>query len=371
MITYDLIFIGLVNLNENKGDSNHFRKLTSYMQNQFKIHIISFTDTKLDNFYKLNSSKFKFFRLLIWNLSIANKIFQINRKTNISTVYFRESGLVISPYFICYLLGIKLIVEINGFNIDTLPVSKKLTIPLFRYIYKFSDGFVASKGYSLFIQNHFNVPVNKICTVSLGHNFNSQDQIVSSIKYEIPTLVFIGNIIQYQGLELFLKGLNEYLLHYSDNIQLFIYGDGPAKVDLLKTVKDLNLKEKVKFFESVNEADLGKILRPCQIGISPFLPDTGQLGTKSALKTYDYMLNKLPIITSSMDEMADFLVANNIGKSISEYTELEIANCIDTILKKENLQESEIVFRKNFKKWLDVFSWEARFEKIKIFIEGV
>jgi glycosyltransferase involved in cell wall biosynthesis len=371
MIKQNTIFIGLVDLSSNKGDSNHFRKLTNYMKNQFEIHVISFTDTKLDNFYKLNSSRFKFIRVLIWNLSIAIKIFQINKESKISTVYFRESGLVISPYFMCKLLGIKLIIEINGVNVDDLPFSKKLTIPLFKYLYKFSNGFVASRGYSFFIQNYFNVPPMKICKVNLGHNYNFKDGVLSFKKYEIPTLVFIGNLTRYQGLELFIKGFNEYIQNYSDHIQLFIYGDGSDKGALLKIVQDLNLTEKVKFFERVEEEDLGKILAPCHIGISPFSPNRGQLASISALKTYDYMLNKLPILTSSMDEMSDFLVGNNIGKSISIYTEIEIAKCINIILRKENLQESEKVFRNNFKKWVNDFSWDSRFEKINLFIQHV
>jgi glycosyltransferase involved in cell wall biosynthesis len=162
-----------------------------------------------------------------------------------------------------------------------------------------------------------------------------------------------------------------YLDNISSNIQFFIFGDGPEKLELIDLVIQLDISSHVKFFESVPESNLVFVLSKCHVGVSPFSPERGQKATISALKTYDYILNKLAILTSTMDEMGDFIESNEIGVVINIFNKYEIANSIKKILDVHSLDKANLAFNKNMGNWLKEFSWEARFEKIKIFIEGV
>lgn len=362
-----LLFIGLVDLNQNKGDSNHFKKLTNYFIDKNDSYIISFTQINNDFHETISYPKNKFIRLIYWNLRIAYLIFKFKMKKNISVIYFRESGMVISPYFVCKLLKIKIIVEINGVLIDDLPLPRGIIKNFYSVLYSFANGFVASKGYGLLIQKNFNVNKNKICSVNLGHNYNNKIRIESE-KFSKFTLVFIGNITQYQGLELFIRGLKLYIENYSKDVQLLIYGDGPDKENIILLSNKLKINSYVQFNNAIDQKQLMTILPKCHVGLSPFSIQRGDFGTISALKTYDYLISKLAILTSSMDEMSEFIETNNIGKSINNYTDVEISQLLFQMSNSEYLLKVQSSFDDNFNNWLKDFSWETRFDKISNFV---
>lgn len=367
-----VLFVGLVDMNEVKGDSNHFRRLTTFMDNYFDVFVISFTKSENKKYSKINFPANKLLRVLYWNSIIFYLIFKHRLFYNVKKIYFRESGLVISPYIASFLFGIKLYVEINGVNIDDLPVSKKVSLPLFKFVYKFSKKFVASKGYGRLIHFNFDIPNSKIHTVSLGFDFLPQNFSVDDDKFYEKTIVFIGNVIEYQGLDLFLDGFNFYLRNNDDTVKLLIIGEGSQKDYLVNKVEQLGISKNVTFLSQKTQSALASILKKCHLGISVFSQNRGRRKTISALKTYDYINASLPILTSDMDEMSDFIVSNNIGKVIYDYVPEEYAAKIDGCLNDDFILNSQAAYASSIDKWGVKFSWEARFESIKkVILEDV
>ncbi len=360
-----LLFIGLVDTNQIKGDSNHFRKLTSYMSDYCEVFIASFTNKISDKHFKIKFPKNSLYRIVYWNSIIAYLIFFNYRKNNILKVYFRESGLVISPYLICWLLNIKLFVEINGVTTDDIPIPKNISTLLFKNIYKLGTGFVASRGYSKLIHDNFDIPLKKIYQTNLGFDFNQDVSGKLIFKFPIKTIVFIGNIVEYQGIDLFLNAYYEYLKCGNSEVQFFIIGDGPQLNDLRSKVDVLQLENNVKFIAPMAQHELSELLLKCHIGISPFSNKRGKQKTISALKTYDYLNARLPILTSIMDDMSDFVIQENIGVVINLFTVDEIYNKLFICLDDGFLQKVKSEYDRKFNIYSDSFSWENRFSFIK------
>ncbi|ESU27265.1 hypothetical protein FLJC2902T_19680 [Flavobacterium limnosediminis JC2902] len=359
-----IVFIGLVDMNEIKGDSNHFRKLTTFMQSHFDVFVISFTQSENKKYSTIHFPKNKLFRLIYWNFALFHLICKNYFFNGVNRIYFRESGLVISPYIASFLFRIKLYTEINGVTIDDLPISKKISKPLFRNIYKLSRKFVASKGYGELIHVNFNVPHSKIHKVSLGFDFLPQNYDDSN-KFEEKTIVFIGNVVEYQGLDMFLEGYNLYVKNVDSAVKLLIIGDGSQKEFLKQRAEELHLENNVSFLPPMSQSELNIILKKCHLGISTFSQNRGRPQTISALKTYDYINARLPILTSDMDEMCDFIKFNNIGEVISEYVPVEYSYKISKCLKIDFIENTELIYKMNLKEWGDKFSWNTRFESIK------
>lgn len=360
-----LLFIGLVDTNQIKGDSNHFRKLTSYMSSYCEVFIASFTNKVSDTHFKIKFPKKALYRIVYWNLYLAYLIFLNYKKNNISKVYFRESGLVLSPYLICWFLNIKLYIEINGVTADDLPMPKNISTYLFKNFYKLGTGFVASRGYSNLIYENYNIPSEKIHQTNLGFDFIKDISELSISKFPIKTIVFIGNVVEYQGLDLFLDAYYKYVKCTNSKVQFLIVGDGPQLQDLRHKVNDMKLGNYVKFIAPIMPNELSELLLKCHVGISPFSNKRGKQKTISALKTYDYLNARLPILTSEMDEMSDFVIKENIGEVINCFTMDEIYKkliiCLDDVF----LQKVKSEYDNKFEKFSETFSWERRFSFIK------
>lgn len=360
-----ILFIGLVDFQQNKGDSNHFRMLTTYMSNYCDIFLVSFTNKISDIHFKIKFPRNSLYRIIYWNSILVYLILLNFKKNKISKVYYRESGLVLSPYFICWVLNIKLFVEINGVTSDDLPIPKKISTLLFKNVYKLATGFIASRGYSKLVYENFDIPLEKIHQTNLGFDFNKDISDSSIIKFPIKTIAFIGNIIEYQGLDLFLDAYHKYVNFANSNVLFLIIGDGPQLQSLRRKVVDKKLEKYVKFIAPIAQHELSEILLKCHIGISPFSNKRGKQKTISALKTYDYLNAKLPILTSVMDEMSDFVIEENIGEVINYFTADEIYKKLIICLEDSFLQKVKSEYDKKFEIYRKTFSWKSRFTFIK------
>lgn len=360
-----ILFIGLVDMDKLKGDSNHFKKLTTFMDVHFEVFVISFTKSENKNYSSINFPKNKLFRLLYWNISIFNLIRKNLKQNKIKKIYFRESGFVLSPYLASFLFGIKLYVEINGVTADDLPISKKITYYFFKNLYKLGHKFVASSGYAQLIHVNFAVSYNKIHIVSLGLDILPQKLNSCNSKFTKKTIVFIGNIVEYQGLDLFIDGFNIFVKTIDNSVNLLLIGEGSQKEFLLKKVFELNLKNNVSFLPPIPSNELNTLLKKCHLGISTFSQKRGNPHTISALKTYDYINASLPILTSDMDEMAEFIEREMIGEVIHNYIPLEYCNKISKCLNNDFTDNVALIYENNLNKWVNKFSWNTRFNSIK------
>jgi glycosyltransferase involved in cell wall biosynthesis len=365
----EILFIGLVNFNTEKGDAVHFKKLSNFLTQKYNGRFITLTDGKSDSIHKkIRFPSNKIFRLIYWNIIIFyNAFFFLLTNKKIKVVYFRESGLVISPYFLKLFFRTKLIVEINGVNIDDLSIPKSITKPLFKLLYKISDFITASRGYVKLLNMEFIVPLSKFIKVQLGYDpylpktrseCFKHVELNSDKKY----LLFIGNLTAYQGLQNVipaLKGLFEKDL----DLRLLIVGDGYYLEEVKRLVNEYSLNERTIFIPRVSKDLIRYYVGISEIGLSPFSFNRGIKGSISGLKTFDYLFGGLPIFTSEMDDMAIMIKDNKWGEYFKESDDIQQ---IEGMI--QNLLINNMSYRKNVVANRDLlhekFSWENRFSKI-------
>ena len=369
-----ILFIGLVNFKKETGDAVHFKKLTNYLLEEYNGKFITLTSGKSNN----NHKKIKFpsnriYRLLYWNINIFIHSFLILIKDkNIKCIYFRESGLVISPFFLKFFFRRKFILEVNGVNIDDLGLPKLITKPIFKLLYRIPSLITASKGYVKLLHQEFLVPFERFIIVQLGYDRYKvlpREECIDDINLNKDNryILFIGNITAYQGLQNVIPSL-DVILNSNPDTYLLIVGDGYYLNEVIKLVEKNNIKDKTIFVPRVTKEIIRYYVSCSEIGLSPFSFNRGIKGSISGLKTFDYLFGGLPIFTSEMDDMAEMIKDNEWGEFFKESDDIQqIQNLIQKLLINNKSYRKNVVENRDL--LYKQFSWENRFSKILNTIE--
>ncbi|MAM30005.1 MAG: hypothetical protein CMC13_13365 [Flavobacteriaceae bacterium] len=369
-----ILLIGLVNLKENKGDSNHFRKLINYLRKDQNVFTLTLGNSQNSNNEKLiYYPKNRIFRQLYWNFIISYYIIYLKITHDINVVYARPMGAIIMPYIICALINLKYSFEINGILFEgylNKPKIHKVLNILYNWLLKKSEFIAASKGYCIYLNKTFNVSKKNLLELTLGYDkidfLPSTKNSLSHLNLKNKNyIIFIGNIAEYQGLQYILKTIYKYQYQLINlNIELLIIGDGSFKKQLINYTNKKKITSLVRFIQPLKKSELKHYLVISKIGLSPFDYKRGIEGTISGLKTYDYFFHKVPILTSKMDDAALYIENKDIGKVIKKFDEDEIYLLIKDMLSvtyqnrvKENYEKYYIEIENNF-------SWDNRFKKI-------
>ena len=368
-----ILLIGLVDLaHPSKGDSKHFSLLVTYLSQLFKVYTITLSNTEPStdqNFY-LRYPKNNLLRNIYWNRKCFSLIKQIKQIEKIDLVYSRAQNLF-GIYFTATYFKLKLGVEINGMIVHDFS-SKILTyleLKLYQYLFTKVDFFTASKGYIQYIIDYFAVQPQKTVPLNLGHTgqiMNCSKEIARTklaLDLDKQYFLFIGNVIEYQGLALLLEVANIYQEAFRKQQFCFlIVGDGPSKRTLQAYALQYQLTDLIEFRNPVQGVAFEYYLNIDAIGLSPLSPNKGGKGSRATLKTFDYFFHRMPILTSFIDEMGDFITANGFGYSIQDYSSTEVYKLLLLLhLEKEAIKSR---YEVQFEQKIASFTWDNRFKKI-------
>lgn len=89
-----------------------------------------------------------------------------------------------------------------------------------------------------------------------------------AIKNKVPTIVFLGRLVERKGCQWLLKALKALQKNYHRPYKVIIAGKGPLKAKLENYVKHNDIK-KVKFIGFVDENDKAKLLAGADIAVFP------------------------------------------------------------------------------------------------------
>lgn len=108
--------------------------------------------------------------------------------------------------------------------------------------------------------------------------------------------IYPGTFNWHQGLDIAIKAFKN-VLNEENNIEFHIYGDGPAKNDLLKFVNELGIENKVLFFEPKSLEEISLIISEADAGIVPKRADS--FGNEAfSTKILEFMALGVPVIVS-------------------------------------------------------------------------
>jgi glycosyltransferase involved in cell wall biosynthesis len=174
-------------------------------------------------------------------------------------------------------------------------------------------------------------------------------------------LVFVGNLLKKQGLELLINAISV-VRKKVKKIKLVIVGDGPEKEKLELLVENLDLKSNVKFTGWIfKPKDMYKIMNKSSMGCATYLKEIISFTQFSdPTKIKDYLSCGLPIIATNTFHNAKELNTRKCLILLNEQKIKILATLITSAIKnKKKLDEMRI----NCYKYISNFYWDKIFFK--------
>jgi len=231
------------------------------------------------------------------------------------------------------------------------------------YVYKnCSNIFVPSKGFINALLER-GIPRDKITywPQYAEDLFKPLDKkIITGISQDFFNIIFTGNIGIAQGLEILPRAAS--LIKKKDDqakIKFNIVGDGRAKPELIKAVRDLNVEEMFNFFDHRPVEKIPELLSACNIAFLS-LKDDPIFRITIPAKLQTYLACGKPIVAAISGEAANIITESNAGLCSPPCDEETLAN---NILKLYRMDEKELAkFSENARRY-----YENNFEKNKLF----
>lgn len=177
------------------------------------------------------------------------------------------------------------------------------------------------------------------------------------------TIVFMGHLLEKQGVQLILNSLPEIIKLYPQ-IKFKIIGDGSYKESLILLAKKLNIEDHCYFMGKIdNIRELEKEVAKSTIAVAPYIKSLDKwtyYADPGKIKTY--LACGVPVILTDLSWNAKEIELNKCGLIIEDSVK-SITNSIFFLLNKENNKE----FRENAVEYSKSFNYSNIFRKIKIF----
>lgn len=187
-------------------------------------------------------------------------------------------------------------------------------------------------------------------------------KIKSFEKIDKKQIVFLGNLMEKQGIQFVLKALPRVIKKVPE-IKFVIVGDGEYMGTLRKFVEDLKITNNVKFTGFMKKlSDAQEILLDSALAVAIYEegnPETNFTYYTDQGKIKNYLGCGLPVLLSDVPPIAKDLEKNNCGLIINN-NPLKISEKIIELFSSEAKLR---FYRKNVLNFRDRFDWELIFSK--------
>ncbi|MBL8046188.1 MAG: glycosyltransferase [Anaerolineales bacterium] len=147
-----------------------------------------------------------------------------------------------------------------------------------------------------------------------------------------PTLLFVGQLRHYKGVDDLLRALK----HLDTNVQLLIAGDGPQRAHWKVLTHELGLRERVNFLGNVPDAELPALYQRASVFVLPSTSRAESYGTVLV----EAMASGLPCVTTEIGSGNSFVVQNEqTGLVVPPHAPPALAATLQRLLKDANLCE--------------------------------
>lgn len=120
--------------------------------------------------------------------------------------------------------------------------------------------------------------------------------------FEGPTLVFVGSLIPWQGLEPLLRALHVLNQEWTVRFNLVVAGEGPARKDSGRLVRELGLERQVRFVGRLEMDEVPGLIAACDLGYVGHVGRNRAAVYHSPLKLYEYMAMGRPVVASMSED---------------------------------------------------------------------
>ncbi len=202
-----------------------------------------------------------------------------------------------------------------------------------------------------------NCKASKFFLVKNG--YNSKLFVPAREKNKIFTLVFHGNIGQFQYPELLIEVIKE-LNHRNEKVECIVIGSGSRQ-----GVFEANHLSNLKFLGRLNNEELATIISKAHVGIS-FRTDNEVSARSIPVRVSEYIGVGIPSILTPRSEGGEVLEQFNVGKAFDNNQLQEICDFIVQLKCDEQLY---LDYHQNIMKVRPNFSREAGAEHFRMLVE--
>jgi len=292
----------------------------------------------------IEKNPFNIFKLIFFVISQFFSLLKICLSFKPDVIYchwFAPQAIV--SYVVCKMLNIKLIFTSHGSDVLMLNNMGRLGSYIIKKITMFSFKYTAVSSTVLYEINR-NLPKEeldkkkyKVIPMGIDSNmFNFEKYPKNPFeKDEVLNFLFIGRLIDYKGVDILLKTLEEYK-SINSKFTLDILGSGTEEKRLRSLVKSLNLTDQVNFAGFVGFDEKIKYLKKADCLIVPSKRKYGQLEGGPLTLIEGFSLGKLCIVSDSIG----FIEHCNKYNSI-RFKSGDSKSLLDAILNVEKLSKDK------------------------------
>ncbi len=301
-------------------------------------------------------------------------------KESPNIVYERFSLTSLATLWITRLLGIGLVVEVNGIVSDELALSQTAGWRLYLqeliegWVFRGSDHLITvTEGIRQWVGSDHSVPLEKIETLFNGTNpgkFKPFDKGLARQEFgldpERPVVGYLGSLYPWCGLEHLIDASPMILEEIPD--ALFLIGGGQAEMkwEFERKVKHLGVEQHFVFQGEVPWDKAALFISAFDVAVAPaqFTKRTGI----SPLKFYAYLACERPVVGTDLQGLGNILEEKNVGKSFPVGEKEELAEAVILLLQDREMATSMGKRGREFV--LKSHTWERVFEKTIELLKG-
>ncbi len=195
------------------------------------------------------------------------------------------------------------------------PVKAKLRRAMYR---RAARVVVVSEGLASLVAANTGLPLELMAVVPNGvdpERFAPIDATEARRRVNLataPWIVFVGNLVPWQGLETALRAMPS-ILEQNPDVRLAIVGDGMLRNSLGRMAKDLRVDQAIMFTGATVYEHVSAYLGAATVCIAPFTRGRNEVIGLSPLKIYEYMACARPVVTSAIPGITTLLERSGGG----------------------------------------------------------
>jgi len=196
-------------------------------------------------------------------------------------------------------------------------------------------------------------------TMPLG--VEMKKNIIKENKLDTKNILFIGNIQEHQGLDLFIDSMPELIKKFPD-MKLDVIGTGMHQNNIKEKVSKLDLTNYVTFHGFIECQDkTDEIFSKCVCGIALYIPElSGFTKLSDPGKIKDYLSAGLPVITTKVFNFSQEISKEKAGIVI-DYNKDQLIKAVKTIVKD---RKTLVSYSENAVKLAEKYEWDKILDQV-------
>lgn len=273
-----------------------------------------------------------------------------------------------------------LIIEFNGDPIHDLDaknespkgIQLKISKSLYRFVLRNAEKIIASgEGWRNNLVKNWQVPTDQVVIIENGTtlvDLLSQKDLKSfsviQKQEETIQIIYLGGFYPWHGTDILMEAFKNCLVE-NPKIHLTFIGAGNGLEDAKKSVKKLNLEDKIEFTGQLTPKEFAPLLANSDIAVSPYCGWVEYSG----LKIFDYKAAGLAIIASGEGDQPKTLIQGKTGMIIPPCDLNALTHSLKLLIDDQHLR---VEFGKNAR--IDAeenHSWKKTGENVENLLQDV